>query len=77
MCYILSYFFSFHEAQKTEGGEKMPDAVTVFIATYSITEMASRLDFLFKKSKTQEFPTYFWVFFCDKKNVITVTVLLV
>lgn len=30
----------------------MPDAVTVFIATvfnsYSITEMASRLDFLFK-----------------------------
>lgn len=74
---LLSYFFSFHEAQKTEGGEKMPDAVTVFIATYSITEMASRLDFLFKKSKTQEFPTYSWVFFCDKKNVITVTVLLV
>lgn len=58
----------------------MPDAVTVFIVTvfnsYSITEMASRLDFLFKKSKTQEFPTS-WVFFCDEKNVITVTVLLV
>ena len=35
----------------------MPDAVTVFIATYSITEMASRLDSLFKKSKTQEAPT--------------------
>lgn len=49
----------------------MPDAVTVFIATvfttYSITEMASRLDFLFKKSKTQEFPTYSWVFFCGEK----------
>lgn len=49
----------------------MPDAVTVFIVTvfnsYSITEMASRLDFLFLKSKTQEFPTYSWVFFCDEK----------
>lgn len=74
MCYI---FLVFMMHRRLKGGEKMPDAVTVFIATYSITEMASRLDFLFKKSKTQEFPTYSWVFFCDKKNVITVTVLLV
>lgn len=48
----------------------MPDAVTVFIVTvfnsYSITEMASRLDFLFLKSKTQDTPPS-WVFFCDEK----------
>lgn len=48
----------------------MPDAVTFFIVTvfnsYSITEMASRLDFLFLKSKTQDTPPS-WVFFCDEK----------